>query len=596
MRRTYRHLLFTWVLIGLFGWACQPSRPKNEWSAGQQLDTLFDQYYRDRMRLFPLEATENGVNSYNDKLYADFTDSYRDTLRAFYTDYQKRLEAIVWDSLTPEQQSNALVLRWELDLGKQGTLVPFNLMPLDQFWGLHLKMGQYASGQGIQPFKTVSDYENWLKRVAAFSTWADSAIVYFRRGMQQGVVLPKVLVVKMLPQLEAMTTAIPDSHVYFGPIRLMPDSFPADERARLTDAYRKAIVETVVPTHRRLADFLRNEYLPVARTTDGIGVLPEGDSMYRYTVSLWTTTELTPDSIYQIGLAEVKFIRDEMERIKSEVGFKGSLSEFFDYLYKAPKFFPFRTNEEVLNAFRSIQSRIQPRLGEMFSVYPKTPFEIRQTEAFREASGSAEYISSPDGVKPGVFYVPIPDARKFNTAGMESLFLHEAIPGHHFQTSLQLENKSLPEFRKHIWTYGPYVEGWALYSETLGKDLGLYQDPYQYFTALGEQMLRAVRLVMDVGIHHKGMTRDEAIAYMMANYPTTRDYAVSETERYMAIPGQALGYRIGVIRIKAMRDKAAQVLGKSFSLSAFHDKFLSLGAMPIGLVEQEMDRWVSCRQ
>ena len=416
------------------------------------LDSLFDHYYNDRMRLFPLEATENGVNDYNDRLFADFTDSYRATLRDFYEDYLQRLRQFPDSILNQTDRSNVAILRWELELGRQGCVLPINRMPLDQFWGLHLKMGQYGSGQGMQPFKSVTDYDNWLKRLSAFSVWTDSAIVYFKKGMAEHIVLPQALVLKVIPQLEAMITLIPDSNVYFGPVRMMPDSFSADERLRLTAEYRSAITNKVVSAHRRMADFLKKEYLPVARTSHGYANLPQGEEMYAYYVKLWTTTELSPDSIYSIGLSEVKAIRDEMERVKEKVGFKGDLPSFFKFLYEDPKFFPFKTSEEVLNAFRSIERTIQPNVNKIFTVFPKIPFEIRQTEAFREASGSAEYISSPDGIKPGIFYVPIPDPKKFNTAGMESLFLHEAIPGHHFQTSLQLENTELPEFRKHIWT------------------------------------------------------------------------------------------------------------------------------------------------
>jgi uncharacterized protein (DUF885 family) len=411
-----------------------------------------------------------------------------------------------------------------------------------------------------------------------------------RKGMTEGLVLPRALVVKMIPQVEAMVTGTPDTNLYYSPVRSIPDSFPESEKSRLAEAYRALVTDVVVPTHRRLATFLKEEYLPAARATNGIGTLPGGSDMYRFLVRQYTSTELTPDSIFAIGLSEVKQLRDEMDRIKSEVGFAGNLKQFFSYLYEDPRFFPYRSADEVLGAFRAVDSVIAPNVKRLFSVFPVTPFEIRRTEAFREASGSAEYINSPDGIKPGIFYVPVPDPKKFNTAGMESLFLHEAIPGHHFQISLQMENKSLPEFRRHATGYNAYVEGWALYCETLGKELGLYQDPYQYFTALGEQMLRAVRLVMDVGIHHKGMTREEAIAYMMDNYPTSMDYAVSETERYMAIPGQALGYRIGVIRIKALRDRLKAKAGGSFSLARFHDEFLKTGSMPIGLAEEEVER------
>jgi uncharacterized protein (DUF885 family) len=579
------------VWLTLFVMACStPSSERSEKAINDSLNRVFQRYYDERMAVFPLEATDNGIDRYNDRLEADFTDSYREKLRDFYSRHLKALAAFNLDSLPPDLRVNALVMRWELETGMESLDFPLNRLPIDQFWGLHLKMGQYASGTAAQPFRSVKDYDDWRKRVEAFSVWTDSAVAYLRKGMTEGIVLPAALVVKIIPQLEAMVTDIPDSNLYFSPVKLLPDSLPDKEKQRITSDYRSMVASTVVPLHRRLADFLKKDYLPSARATSGIGSLPGGKDMYRFLVRQWTTTDLSPDSIYEIGLAEVKKLRTEMEGIRQEVGYKGNLKSFFDYLYEDSKFFPYRSPDEVLNAFRRIDSVIKPKVSGLFSVLPKTPFEIRRTEAFREASGSAEYIASTDGVKPGIFYVPVPDARKFNTSGMESLFLHEAIPGHHFQISLQMENTSLPEFRRHAVSYNTYVEGWALYCETLGKELGLYSDPYQYFTALGEQMLRAVRLVMDVGLHHKGMTREEAIRFMMDNYPTTMEYAVSETERYMAVPGQALGYRIGVIRIKAMRDRFRKELGERFSLTAFHDAFLKMGSMPIGLAEDELAR------
>jgi uncharacterized protein (DUF885 family) len=288
----------------------------------------------------------------------------------------------------------------------------------------------------------------------------------------------------------------------------------------------------------------------------------------------------------------VQRIRGEMERIKNEVGFKGDLQAFFEHLKNDPKLMPYKTPEEVLNAFRSIQQRIDPNLKKMFGRTPKMKFEIRQTEAFRAASASAEYQQGTvDGSRPGIFYVPILDAAKFNiTSGMESLFLHEAIPGHHYQIALQQENESLPKFRRYSW-YGAYGEGWALYTESLGKELGLYTDPYQYMGALGDEIHRAIRLVVDVAIHTKGMTREEAIKYMMDNEAISEQGATAEIERYMAIPGQALSYKIGALKIWELRNKYAKQLGNKFNLADFHDEFLKDGVMPLDIIEQKMDAW-----
>lgn len=321
---------------------------------------------------------------------------------------------------------------------------------------------------------------------------------------------------------------------------------------------------------------------------------PGGDAIYKYLVKYWTTTNETPDEIYNTGLAEVKRIRQLMDSIRVATGFKGDLPAFFEFMKTDKRFMPYKTPADVLAAFNGILSRIQPNLKNMFGRTPKMKFEIRQTEAFRAASASAEYIQgTADGSRPGIFYIPILDATKFNTtSGMESLFLHEAIPGHHYQVALTIEDTTLPKFRRYLW-YGAYGEGWALYCESLGKELGLYTDPYQYMGALGDEIHRAIRLVVDVGMHSKNMTREEAIKYMMENEAISEEGATAEIERYMAIPGQALSYKIGALKIKELREKYSKQMGDKFSLSAFHDEFLHFGCMPLELVEQSMDKWAN---
>ena len=283
-----------------------------------------------------------------------------------------------------------------------------------------------------------------------------------------------------------------------------------------------------------------------------------------------------------------------MDSVKNAVGFKGDLKSFFEFMKTDKRFMPYKTPQDVLNAFHAIHKTMEPNLDKMFGRTPKTPFEIRQTEAFRAASASAEYNQgSPDGSRPGIFYVPILDATTFNTtSGMESLFLHEAIPGHHYQISLQQENEKLPKFRRFIF-YSAYGEGWALYCESLGKELGLYTDPYQYMGALGDEIHRAIRLVVDVAIHTKGWTREQAIKYMMDNEAISEQGATAEIERYMAIPAQALSYKIGAIKIAELRNKYSQQLGNDFKLSTFHDEFLKDGCMPLDVVEKKMDAWAA---
>jgi len=397
-----------------------------------------------------------------------------------------------------------------------------------------------------------------------------------------------------VPQLQAQLVTDASKSLYYGPITRLPASFSEAEKARLTTAYQQAILTQLMPAYHQLADFLQTEYLPRARPGTGLADIPGGAEMYRYDVRLMTTTSRPPEAIYQTGLSEVKRIRAEMEVVKTQVGFKGELPAFFTYLSAEPRFTPYKTPEDVLNAFRAIQARITPNLPKLFGHAPKSPFEIRQTEAFRAATASAEYNrGTPDGSRPGIFYVPILDATKFNTtSGMESLFLHEAIPGHHYQLSLQQENTSLPNFRRFA-SYPAFSEGWALYCESLGPELGLYTDPYQKIGALGDEIHRAIRLVVDVGMHTKGLTREQAIKYMMANEPIDEQGATAEIERYMAIPGQALAYKTGALKLRELRARYTKQLGPKFSLRAFHDEILAGGSMPLAVLERKLDAWAT---
>ena len=561
-------------------------------NGNDDLTTLFDQYYEDRLRLYPIEATQNGDNRYNDRLNIDISEPFRDTLRAFYGQYLEGIKKFNRDDLSENDRISYDIFRREMEMQLEGLAYNDHYIPFQQFWGLPLTMGQLGSGQSSQPFKTAEDYRAWMSRAKTFATWADTAMATFRRGAQAGLVLPRPLVAKMIPQMRDMANPDTAMNVFFGPLRTLPAGLQGDDSLKASFAH--TITTYVLPAYKRLGDFLQNEYLPKARTTTGISATPGGAGRYNYLIRYWTTTDKSAEEIYQTGLKEVARIRSEMERTKEQVGFKGDLNAFFNQMRNDPKLMPFKTPEEVLNAFRAVQQKIDPNLDKMFGRTPKTPFEIRQTEAFRAASAAAEYQQgTPDGKRPGIFYVPIVDATKFNvTSGLESLFLHEAIPGHHYQISLQQENESLPKFRRFSW-YGAYGEGWALYTESLGKELGLYTDPYQYMGALGDEIHRAIRLVVDVGMHTKNMTREEAIKYMMDNEAISEEGAVAEIERYMAIPGQALSYKIGALKIRELRHKYEQQLGKEFNLSNFHDEFLKDGCMPLDVVERKMDAWAA---
>lgn len=559
----------------------------------QNISQIFENYFEDRLKLFPLEATAIADNRYNNQLPNDIGREHQEQVRQLYQKYLDQINQIDRSKLTEQEQVSYDIFKYEMQISLEGLEQPSSLLPINQFWGLPITMAQLGSGSSNQPFKTPEDYNNFLARIKGFTVWGDTAIANMRKGMSLGVILPRSLTLKVLPQLQAMVVEDPAKTIFWAPVKNLPDSFTAAQKDSIRQAYTKAIKEDVIPTYKKLHDFMQKEYLPKSRTTSGISGIKGGDEYYRYLVRYWTTTDMTPDQIFDIGEKEVARIRSEMEQVKEQVGFKGDLKAFFKYVNDNPKFTPFKTPEQVLQAYRSIEQRMQPQLNKLFGMTPKSKFEVRQTEAFRAASASAEYNPpAPDGSRPGIFYVPILDATKYNAVGMESLFLHEAIPGHHYQISLQQEQESLPKFRQYAW-YGAFGEGWALYSESLGKELGLYTDPYQYFGRLSDEMHRAIRLVVDVGMHAKGWTREQAIQYSLDNELTSEEAAVAEIERYMAIPGQALSYKIGELKIKELRQRAERELGNKFSISAFHDEILKGGVMPLAVLEKKIDKWIA---
>jgi uncharacterized protein (DUF885 family) len=588
-------ILFTVCISTLL--SCKQKHTSENGKSNLQFTAMCEQYYQDGLKLSPINATYIGDERYNDLLPNDGSQAFIKEYKDYNQRYLDSLSKSNRDELTADEKLSYDYLKDQLDMNLEGLQYHSEYLPFNQMFALPLTMGQLGSGTGAQPFKTVKNYEDWLKRVTAFSVWADTAIANFKKGADAGIVLPKALVIKMIPQMQSMVVADPAKSLFYGPINLLPANFSANDKQKLTKEYRDAIATVITPTYKRLGDYLQNEYLPKARTTSGFSAIPGGLKWYTYLVKQQTTTNKTPEEIYQTGLKEVIRIKSQMDSIKSLTGFKGDLKAFFEYMKTDKKFMPYKTPKEVLAAFENIHQRMKPNLKKMFDVEPKTPFEIRQTEAFRAASASAEYNQgSADGKRPGIFYVPIIDAKTFNTtSGMESLFLHEAIPGHHYQISLTQENKSLPNFRR-FGGHNAYVEGWALYCESLGKELGLYQDPYQHMGALGDEMHRAIRLVVDVAIHTKNMSREEAIKYMTDNEAISTEGATAEIERYMGIPAQALGYKIGALKIRELRSKYEKELGAKFKLSAFHTAVLKDGSFPLSVFESKMDSWAESQK
>ena len=564
----------------------KPTKPE------MNFEEVLESFYQEGLQLDPITATFSGDDRYNDLFPNFLSEEYRDQAKDYYNKYLNLIGNYPSQSLNESQQLSKAIIKWECEMGLEDMKFNKDLTPIDQMWSANLVIGQLASGSSAQPFNTVNDYNNWLKRVDGYLEWFDTAQQKMKEGIEKDYVLPKSLIIKVIPQIEAMTVEDYKEHLFFSPIKNLPKSFNQQQKDSLTIAYKTIITEKIIPAHQQMLDFLRTDYLDAGRTTSGYGTMPNGASFYQHQIKLYTTTNMTADEIHELGLNEVARIHEEMEKVKEQVGYKGDLVSFFDYVRNNKDLMPYNEPEQVIDHFEGIHERMKPHLEKLFNKKPKTPFEIRRTEAFREKSASAEYNpGSLDGTRPGIFYVPIPDASAYNIYAAEDLFLHEAIPGHHYQISLTQENEELPMFRKTLW-YSGYGEGWALYSESLGSELGLFTDPYQYFGMLGNEIHRAIRLVVDTGIHSKGWTREEAIKYSLENEAEPHDDIIREVERYMANPGQALSYKIGQLKIRELRKKAAENLGDQFDIREFHNQVLATGCVPLALLEEKIGDWI----
>lgn len=600
-----KYISLAFISLLLFSTACKNKEEKVEVVEVIPIDSLFQEYYQFKLRMNPLEATKSGVSGYNDVLADYISKPYQEDLEEHYDYFLKLAREYDRALLTPSQALSLEVLVWDAEIKREGLtnklvtipspmfdLPTFELMPINQIFSFHLEIGLLGSGQGAQPFKTVEDYDDWLQRIEDYLEWLDTAKLNMQRGIDKDVVLPRVIIQRVLEQLEGFATAEAEDNLFYGPIRIMPEDFPEEDKTRLREAYRQMVLDEINPAYEKLKLFLMEEYLPAGTETAGIGELKGGKQAYKHLIKYHTTTTMTAEEIHQLGLEEVARIRGEMEMIKDSLGFEGDLNSFFDFVRNNKDQMPFTEPREVIENFKVIQKQMQPSLSKLFDLKPKGKFEVRRTEAFREASASAEYFAgSKDGSRPGTFYVPIPDITTYNKFMDEALFLHEAIPGHHYQLSLQQENKKLPSFL-HGEGMGVFVEGWALYCESLGKELGLYTDPYQYFGMLSMEIHRAIRLVVDTGIHAKGWTREQAIQYSLENEAESEADITTEIERYMVAPGQALSYKIGQLKIRELRTRAETALGDSFSIKEFHNQILSSGSLPLVLLEGKIEKWI----
>ncbi len=586
-------VLFT-VFLSLL--SCQNNPKDNSKNIQEAFHSALEAYYQKSLKLYPLSATYQGDYRYNNQLPNYLTPEFKDRENSFYTFYKEEMNRFNDESLSEEDVLSKKVLLWECETNLKRLTFEQELTPINQMWTLQLTMGQLAGGTSAQPFKTVKDYENWLERVDAYLEWMRSAEDRMREGIQKGVVLPKSLIKKVVPQLQSLTNTNIEEHLFYSPVKKFPNTFSEKDKKQLTEKYTHMVSQKIIPAYRQLAAFMDNEYMKNGRGSSGIGAFDFGSRYYDYSIQLYTTTRMTADEIHQLGLNEVARISKEMEAVKKQVGYEGDLKSFFNHVRGLEKLIPFTDPQQVVDNFNAIHKKMKSRVDALFELQPKTKFEVRRTEAFREASASAEYSpGSLDGTRPGIFYVPIPDVTQYNVFSDEDLFLHEAIPGHHFQISLQQENTALPSFRKSLW-YSSYGEGWALYCESLGKELGLYDDPYQYFGMLSAEMHRAIRLVVDTGIHTQGWSREKAIQYSLDNEAESEASIISEIERYMANPGQALSYKMGQLKILELRKKATETLGDGFDIKEFHAKVLESGCIPLQLLENKINSWIATKK
>ncbi len=565
-------------------------------SKGQQLNRLYAEHWEETLKLNPLQATFQGDSRYNDQMPNFLSEASRIEAHDFTTRWLKRIEAIGPEGLSGQDRLSYDIFVKTAKDALESEKYPTHLLPVDQFTNIAAFAAQLGSGSSAQPFKTVKDYENWRARASKLPEIFDQAIVNMREGVRQGVVQPKPLMQKVLPQFDALTADKAEATLFWNPIKNMPASFSDADKARLTAEYRTMIEQELMPAYRRLRTYIVEEYLPACRDTAGMGDLPNGQNWYAFNAYQSTSTRLTPAQIHQIGLDEVARIHGEMHEVIKDVGLKGSLQDFFKHLTTEKKF-EFESEEALLTYYRSIEARLEPGLDRMFNLKPKAGFEIRPVEAFRAQSAAGGQYSPPseDGTRPGIFYVNTYDLPSRKTWDSEDLFLHEAKPGHHFQIALQQELKGLPDFRRFGREIA-FSEGWGLYSETIGRELGVLKDPYMYFGMLQNELWRAIRLVVDTGFHSKGWTREEVIKYMLENSAAGETDSVSEAERYMAIPGQALAYKIGQMKMTELRARAEKQLGSRFDIKAFHDEVLKDGSVPLDVLEAKIDRWIAERK
>ena len=561
-------------------------------SARQQLDTLADRYYAALARFDPIGSTQAGSARHDDQIGMGIAPEVRKQHYAAYRAFQAELRRIDRTALAERDRINYDILDDELKHLIAQEQFPTHLLPLNQMGSTVVTLANFAGGQGAQPLATVKDYRAYLNRLDQLPAWIDQAISNMREGMRTGVVLPRALATSALPQYRKLAVASAPDSIFYTPVKNMPVAFSADDKSALSKEYQAVIGSKLLPALARLSAFLENEYLPATRTSTGIDALPNGSAWYKARIAASTTTPLTADEIHATGLKEVARIQSEFAKVGPQMGYTGPAAGLPGWVSQQAKFKPFKHENEIIAEYRRLDGVLRTKLPALFTLMPKAPLDLRLEPELSRATASDHYTApAADGSRPGVFWSVVNDATKYDSTQMVTLFLHEGQPGHHFHIAL-LQELNLPDFRK-FGGNNAFTEGWALYAETLGKEMQLFGKPEHYFGHLNDEMLRAVRLVVDTGMHAKGWTREQSIKYMQDTLGYPERLAKSETERYMAWPGQALAYKVGSLKIAELRARAAKALGPKFSLPKFHEVVLQDGTVPLSLLEAKVDRWIA---
>ncbi|MGF6272159.1 uncharacterized protein (DUF885 family) [Massilia sp. UYP11] len=559
--------------------------------AGKAIAKLVDEYYEAYARFEPVWATESGDGRFFDQLGLSIAPQKREAQFALYRGYLKRLAAIPRERLNAHEQASYDVVKFELETALRLGAFPEHLLPVDQMFNMPVFMANYAGGQGAQPFATPQDYRNYLSRLDQMVAYIDQSIANMREGVKRGIVHPREPMQSLLPQLKQLQAKSAEASIFYTPIKKLPEGFSAADKRSLLDAYRTTVGK-LNPALDRLASYVEKEYLPKTRTTAGWNALPNGAEWYKARVAAMTTTDMTPEQIHAIGLKEVARIQGEYGKIGPKMGYSGPAAGLPKWVSEQPKYKPFTTDRQVIEVFQKLDTQVRAKLPALFTLMPKAPLEVRlEPELTRETASDHYSAPAADGSRPGVFWSVVNDPTKYGRTGMVTLYLHEGQPGHHFHIAL-LQELGLPNFRKFGGNTA-FTEGWALYAETLGKEMGLFEQPEDYFGHLNDEMLRAARLVVDTGLHSKGWSRDRAIAYFRDTLGYSELEARAQIERYMVMPGQALAYKIGSLKIMELRQRAQAALGDKFSLPKFHEVVLDEGTLPLAVLEAKVDRWIA---